>query len=219
MYLSEVKLLLQYLVWKCKNAKTYLALSLVNRYTYEMMKYYCPMKKKEFCKEIHYCKNYLYGKLYILPNGRVLKCSSTTLVDPHSAEIDERNKYFDIRNNTYIETYTNDSTYYNLKIRDYNRYEYFFHSRYYIISPSSIKIKYISENRYRYNLEGQRCLFCKQFHSFMISNPHNNMQFFLLSSYCGMKLRYYYTLQSYEEHYKRSKVVAAVIKYANEDKN
>ena len=93
MYLSEVKLLLQYLAWKCKNPKTYLALSLVNRYAYEMAKYYTPMKRKEFCKEISYSLNYLDKKLYVLPNGRVLKCSSSILVDLHSVEIDERNKY------------------------------------------------------------------------------------------------------------------------------
>ena len=215
MYLSEVKLLLQYLAWKCKNGRTYLALSLVNRYAYEMTKYYTPMKRREFCREISYSINYLYKKLYVLPNRRILKSSSTELIDVHSAEIDECNKYFDIINNTCVEIHTNDSTYYNLKIHDYNHYEYFFHKRYYIISPSSLKIKYISENRYyRYLLEGQRCLFCKGFHNFMLNH---GTQFFLLSSYCGMKLRYYYTLQSYQEHYKRSKVIAAVIKYAKQN--
>lgn len=218
MYRSEVRLSLQYLAWKCKNPKTYLALSLVNRYAYEMTKYYSVMKRKEFCREIIYSINYLYKKLYVLPNGRVLKCSCTALVDVHSAQVDECDKYFDLRNNTYIETHTDDSTYYNLKLHDYVHYEYLFHNRYYIIAPHSIKIKYITEKRYDYRLEGQRCQICKGFHSFMLSNPHHNIQFFLLSSYCGMKLRYYSTLKSYEEHFKRSKVISSVIKYSREIK-
>ena len=216
MYFSEVKLLLQYLAWKCKDAKTYFALSLVNKYSYGMTKYYSPMKRKEFCKEIEYSINYLYKKLYVLPNGRVLQCSSTALVDVHSVEVNECDKYFNVTNNTSVQTNTDDSTYYILKRNDYKHWEYFYHTRYYIVSPHYIEIKYISEKRYRYRLDGQRCDFCKGFHSFMLTNPHNNTQLFLLSSYCGLKLRYYYTLKSYEEHYKRTKVISSVIKYARQ---
>ena len=104
-----------------------------------------------------------------------------------------------------------------LKRHDYKYWEYFYHTRYYIISSHSIKIKYISKERtYCYRLDGQRCDFCKGFHSFMLTNPHKNTQLFLLSSYCGLKLRYYYTLKSYEEHYKRTKVIQSLIKYARQ---
>ena len=46
MYLSEIKLLLKYLVYKCKNAKTYAALGLTCKYAAELAKYYAPMKRK-----------------------------------------------------------------------------------------------------------------------------------------------------------------------------
>ena len=48
MYASEIKLLLKYLVYKCKNAKTYRALALTCKYAAELSKYYGPMKRKEF---------------------------------------------------------------------------------------------------------------------------------------------------------------------------
>ena len=153
-----------------------------------MTKYYTPMKRKEFCKEVSYFINYLYKKLYVLPNGRVFKYSSTELVDVISAQVNECKNYFDIRDNTYVETHTDESTYYILKRHDYNHYEYFYNTRYYIISPHSMKIKYISGNRDRYDLEGQRCGLCNAFHSFMLSNPHNNTLWFETSILLYIKI-------------------------------
>jgi hypothetical protein len=211
MYLSELKLLLKYLVYTCKNAKTYSSLSLVNKYCNEHTKYYSPMKMKQFCKEVRFNISWLNKILYVLPNGRILKTHSSELLDPHSAEIHTREKFFDKKSDTCIEIddYDIERVYY-VTFQKFH-VEYFFHNRYYSIDSDLIKIKNIVKSK---GIEAQKCIFCNCYHMFMLYGFDRYRPFFFLSSYCGLNLRYYMTEHSHQVHFRRLKVVKSVIEYA-----
>ena len=232
MYWSEVKHLLRYLIYNCDDAKTYISLALTCKYASELVKYYSPMKMREFSRKID--NNYSMGTTshYILPNGRILKSKDEAL-DLIRSVIVETSTFFDIKNNTSFEVQECSENLYEPNYFDYH-IEYLFHidssNKEQSLSHLTTLYKhYVIHRTYMYirnkslHLECERCPYCNAYHTFRFNTVVNGLsKEFYLSSYCGMKLKYYitnYFRDSFFIHNKRRTVVHAIIEYAKKLKN
>lgn len=212
MHWSEVKLLLSYLVYNCEDAKTYFNLALTCKYTAELVKYYKPMKMKQFCKQVKWGdKNLVGGEgiLYILPNGRVLKSESCAI---GFQEAYKSTDYYDVNNNTVIFDDEETANFYA------NEMSYFLNNKQYRIDNNSLMIDYkTGKNTNKYELSCLKCCYCNQYHSFL-GYLRNAGKYFNISSYCGLPLKYF-SANRFLAHEKRRKIVHAVIQYSKKLKN
>lgn len=213
MYESEVKLLLKYLIYKCKIPKTYHSLALTYKYAAELAKYYSPMKRKEFCKKLKTSYDMGMTENYVLPNGRVLKSVSDDLSLFLCCQI-TTTIIFDVLNNTSFRVV---DYYESGYIAEYNSY----HFEYINKNKSKSLAFYKYQIRFRVSdlyLECTICPYCNNYHTFTFYTTRNykTLQFYL-SSFCGLNLKYL-TPTEYRDHNKRRRVINSVILYSK-DKN
>lgn len=209
MYASQIKLILQYLLYNCKSAKTYGALALTCKYAREIAKYYAPMKRKEFCRKLK--KGYSLGGItyYVLPNGRVLKSVSSD-IDLSLADVITTTTLFDVVNNTSFQVIDYSESGY---LPEYNPHhlEYRYENKSCSITSSQIFVRIFD-----FNLECIRCEYCNFFHTFHFSTVRNlQIKEFYLSCHCGLPLKYYLTTTSFFKHEKRRRIINSIILYAN----
>ena len=213
MYWSEVKLLLRYLIYNCDDAKTYIALALTCKYAAELARYYAPMKMREFCKEVKWGGDDLVGgkgTLYVLPNGRILRSKYSSCETAYQLPY-TLTEYYDVKNNNVVAEEEESVSIYEKEIY------YFLNNKEYSIENNFLSIEYkTGEKAHNYILNCSKCCYCCQYHIFYgymrILDIH-----FIISSYCGLKLKYLCG-QHAHEHEKRRKVVHAVIEYAKKMK-
>ena len=225
MYASEVKLLLRYLVYSCDDSKTYIALSLVNRYCAELAKYYSPLKMREFCKEIKWKFTRGEGEIgtaYVLPNGRILKMGTILGKDERENYPSSYSKiaiHFDIKNSTsaYIsEDYISENLRYYVDING-KHCEYFYNNKLYSIEDNYFTIKFVAGPKAgKCEFSCKRCRHCKHFHDFTVII--DIYKFYNIFRHCGVKsAKYLY--YDVKHHLKRRKVIHAVIQYARNIKS
>ena len=213
MYWSEIKLLLEYLIYKCNHPKTYGSLSLTCKYAFGLSKYYAAMKREQFCKKVtdHDFKEFndlnetIY---YVLPNGRILKSIS---YDNGPNEFDIISTNFDVSNNTSIECI--EERQYGETTTRYNSYHYEY---LYKLRENSYKIYIVLHLQISdLYLECIKCKYCKGYHTFRFYVSRNlRVKDFYLSSYCGLNLKYYLTRYSFSQHKKRRKIINSLIEYS-----
>jgi len=206
-------LLLRYLIYNCDDPKTYISLALTCRYAAELTRYYTPMKMREFCKEVKWGnKNYVVGEgiLYVLPNGRVLKSEHLSCETGYQ-ESYKFTAYYDVKNDTLITDDEDCTAIYEREICS------FLNDKEYNIEDRFLAIEYrTGENAHKYTLNCSMCCYCQQYHIFH-GYIRNIGRHFMISSYCGLNLKYLSGKQAHE-HNKRRKVVHAVIEYAKKMK-
>jgi hypothetical protein len=207
MHWSEIKLLLQYLVYNCKNVKTFGCLSLTCKYGFEMTKYYTAMKRKQFCKKLK--RKYSLGGVtyYILPNGKVLKSISSEL-NLSLADVITTTTIFDINNDTSFRVVDYHESGY---LAEYNAHhmEFRYEKKSYTMYADQIYIIILD-----LHLECAKCKYCHLYHTFRFHTIRKSRNFqFYLSSYCGLKLNFYLTDKAFQKHKKRKDVIRSLIEY------
>jgi hypothetical protein len=218
MYASQVKLLLRYLVYNCDTPGTYISLSLVNKYCAKLTKYYSPMKRTEFCKEIKWELAHGRGEIstvYMLPNGQILKHVSI-----FGANNTKSTTYFDIK--TFTSVYVSErktSPCYYLDNDNLKHCEYFYNNKLYSVEDNYVSIKFVTGPKakaVRHEFSSERCRHCKHFHDFTVIL--DRYKYFNIFRHCGSKsVKYLYF--NVKPHLKRRKVIHAVIQYARNMKS